>query len=588
MPKTSLRTNTCNDLTKKDINKEVTLCGWIHTRRDHGNIIFIDLRDRYGFTQIVFDPEFNKEIHKKANELRREDCIQVKGEVKERIKGMANPNLKTGEIEVFIEELNIFSKSKTPPFEIDDRIIPSEEVRLQYRFLDLRRPIMQKNLLFRQKCLQAARKYMEENKFIEIQTPLLVKPTPEGARDYIVPSRVNPGKFYALPQSPQLYKQILMISGFDRYFQLPAVCLRDEDLRADRQPEHSQLDFEMSFVNEQDIMDLVEGLMKDLVKNVLGKEIKEKFPILTYQESMDKYGNDKPDLRIPLELKDVTKIAKKSNFEVFKKEELIKCLIVPKPIGRKEIDSLIEFAQSLGAKGMAWTRYDGKALESSIVKYFPEKVQEELIKELKLKKDSIILFIADKEKKVNTILSELRKEVGKRLDLINKDELKFCWIAKFPLFEWNEEENKWDAMHHIFSHPTEDTLKHVEKNPEKVLGNLFDIVLNGTEMGSGSIRISDPKLQQQMFKVIGITKEEAEQKFGFLLNAYNYGGPVHGGMGLGFDRITAMLLGLNDIREVIAFPKNKAAQNPMDNSPNETTPKQLSELHIKVDIAKKK
>ncbi|MBI2106115.1 aspartate--tRNA ligase [Candidatus Woesearchaeota archaeon] len=588
MPKTSLRTNTCNDLTKKDINKEVTLCGWIHTRRDHGNIIFIDLRDRYGFTQIVFDPEFNKEIHKKANELRREDCIQVKGEVKERIKGMANPNLKTGEIEVFIEELNIFSKSKTPPFEIDDRIIPSEEVRLQYRFLDLRRPIMQKNLLFRQKCLQAARKYMEENKFIEIQTPLLVKPTPEGARDYIVPSRVNPGKFYALPQSPQLYKQILMISGFDRYFQLPAVCLRDEDLRADRQPEHSQLDFEMSFVNEQDIMDLVEGLMKDLVKNVLGKEIKEKFPILTYQESMDKYGNDKPDLRIPLELKDVTKIAKKSNFEVFKKEELIKCLIVPKPIGRKEIDSLIEFAQSLGAKGMAWTRYDGKALESSIVKYFSEKVQEELIKELKLKKDSIILFIADKEKKVNTILSELRKEVGKRLDLINKDELKFCWIAKFPLFEWNEEENKWDAMHHIFSHPTEDTLKHVEKNPEKVLGNLFDIVLNGTEMGSGSIRISDPKLQQQMFKVIGITKEEAEQKFGFLLNAYNYGGPVHGGMGLGFDRITAMLLGLNDIREVIAFPKNKAAQNPMDNSPNETTPKQLSELHIKVDIAKKK
>ncbi len=590
MLKTSMRTHTCNDPRKGDIGKEVTLCGWVNSRRDHGGIIFIDLRDRYGFTQIVFDPEFNNDVHKLADSLKREYCIQVIGKVKERKKGMANPNLPTGEVEVFISKLSILAKAKTPPFEIDDRIIPNEDLRLRYRFLDLRRPIMQRNLEFRQKVMQSAREFMEQEHFLEVQTPLFVKPTPEGARDYLVPSRVNPGKFYALPQSPQLYKQILMIAGIDRYFQLPAICLRDEDLRQDRQPEHSQLDFEMCFVDEKDIMELVERLMKHVVKKVLGKEIKEKFQILTYEESMEKYGIDKPDLRYNLELTTITDIAKKSDFEIFKKADIVKVLVTEKAVGRKEIDSLIDFSQKeLGARGLAYMKFDGKILESSIVKYFPEKIQKELIGRLKLKKDSTVFFIADRKKRVNEILSSLRIELAKRLELIdkNKNELRFCWITRFPLFEWNEEENKWDAMHHIFSHPTQDTEKYIEKDPSKVYGNLFDIVVNGTEIGSGSIRITDPQLQQKMFKIIGIKKEEAEQKFGFLLNAYLYGSGQHGGMGLGFDRIVATLLGITDIREVIAFPKNKAAQNPMDGSPAETTPQQLIDLHIKVDIAKK-
>tara|TARA_Y100000310_G_scaffold109053_2_gene107471 strand:+ start:25344 stop:27116 length:1773 start_codon:yes stop_codon:yes gene_type:complete len=587
MPKTSLRTHTCNQLTAKDKNKETTLCGWVQNRRDHGGIIFIDLRDRYGLTQIVFDPEFERKTPKLADQLRREDCIQVTGTVKPRKKGMANSNLTTGEIEVFIKKLNIFSKSKTPPFEIEDRITPTEDLRLQYRYLDLRRPIMQKNLKFRQKIMQASRKFMEEQNFMEIQTPMMVKPTPEGARDYIVPSRVNPGKFYALPQSPQLYKQILMISGVDRYFQLPAICMRDEDLRTDRQPEHSQLDFEMSFVDDQDIRDLVEALMKSVVKEVLNKKL-DKFPVLTYQEAMDKYGIDKPDLRNPLILVDITDLAKKSNFEVFKTQKTIKALVAPRSIGRKEIDSLIDFAQKLGAKGMAWMRYDGKNLESSIVKFFPESLQKDLIKKLKPEKDSTLFFIADKTNKVNEILAELRIELGKKLDLIKKDDFKFCWVTDYPLFEYNEGESKWDPMHHIFSHPTPETLKHLESAPEKVLGNLFDLVLNGTELGSGSIRISDPKLQQKVFKVINIDEKEAQQKFGFLLKAYDYAGPPHGGMGLGFDRIVTILLGQTDIREVIAFPKNKAAQNPMDNCPTEPSTQQLTDLHIKVDIAKKR
>ena len=588
--KTSMRTHTCGELTSKHIGEEVTLGGFVHTRRDHGGIIFIDLRDRYGFTQIVFDPEFHKEAHKLADSLKREFTIQVSGKVKARKKGMENPHLKTGEIEIFVTKLNIIAKAQTPPFEIDDRIIPSEELRLKYRFLDLRRPIMQKNLMFRQKVSQTARAFMESQGFLEIQTPMFVKPTPEGARDYLVPSRVNPGKFYALPQSPQLYKQILMISGIDRYFQLPAICMRDEDLRADRQPEHSQLDLEMSFVDEKDIMDLVERLMKHIVKTLLNKEIKEPFQILDYEESMERYGIDKPDLRYKLELTTITDIAKKSDFEVFKKAETIKCLVAESLLGRKEIDSLIEFSQKeLGAKGLAYIKYDGKTLESSIVKYFPEKIQKELLTKLKPKKDSTIFFAADKTKKVNEILSGLRKELAKKLDLINKDELKFCWITRFPLFEWNENENKWDAMHHIFSHPTKDTEKFIGKDPSKIYGNLFDLVLNGTELASGSIRISDPELQERMLKIIGITKEEARQKFGFLLDAYELAGaPVHGGMGIGFDRTVAMLLGVQDIREVIAFPKNKAAQNPMDSSPGDATPEQLSELHIKVDLAKKK
>lgn len=590
MLKTSLRTHSCNDLTEKDLKKEVELCGFCHSQRDHGGLIFIDLRDRYGLTQIVFDPK-KKELFKQAESLRREDVIQVKGVVTSRPKGMENKGLKTGQIEVFVDKLNIISRAETPPIEIDDRIVASEDLRLKYRFLDLRRPIMQRNLEFRQKVISAARDFMEKHYFLEIQTPMLVRPTPEGARDYIVPSRVNPGQFYALPQSPQLYKQILMISGIDRYFQLPAICMRDEDLRTDRQPEHSQLDFEISFVNETDIMDLVEELMKSIVKEVLGKTLKEKFVRLSYEESMLKYGNDKPDLRYELELKDVTDIMKDSEFKVFhsviENNGIIKMLAVETEFTRKDLEDLTDLATSEGAKGLAYVKVSENKLEGNITKFFPGKVHKALIETSKIKK-GYLLFVADTYKTTNTVLGKIRQDIARRLNLIKDGEFKFAWITNFPLFEWNEDENKWDAMHHIFSSPKPECIQYLEKSPEKVLGNLFDLVLNGTELGSGSIRISNPELQERVMKVIGLKKEDAENKFGFLLNAYKYAAPPHGGMGLGFDRFVAMLLGTNDIREVIAFPKNKSAQNPMDSSPCEVEPFQLSDLHIKLDIVKKK
>ena len=420
---------------------------------------------------------------------------------------------------------------------------------------------------------------------------MLVRPTPEGARDYIVPSRVNPGQFYALPQSPQLYKQILMISGIDRYFQLPAICMRDEDLRTDRQPEHSQLDFEISFVNESDIMDLVEELMKHVVKEVLGKTLKEKFARLSYEESMLKYGNDKPDLRYGLELKDVTAIMKDSEFKVFhsviETNGIIKMLAVEYDFTRKDLEDLTALATSEGAKGLAYVKVAENKLDGNIAKFFPGKVHKSLIELSKIKK-GYLFFVADSNKTTNAVLSKIRSDVARRLNLIKEEELKFVWIHDFPLFEWNEDEQKWDAMHHIFSSPKPECIKDLEKDPSKVLGNLFDLVLNGTELGSGSIRISNPELQERVMKIIGLKKEDAEKKFGFLLNAYKYASPMHGGMGLGFDRFVAMLLGTNDIREVIAFPKNKAAQSPMDNSPCEVEPIQLSELHIKLDTLKKK
>ncbi|MBI4159146.1 aspartate--tRNA ligase [Candidatus Woesearchaeota archaeon] len=588
MFQTSMRSHTCNDLSTKEFNKKVSLCGWVNTRRDHGGIIFIDLRDRYGLTQIVFDPEFNKGIHKSAEFLRREDCIQIIGIVKKRKKGMENKKLKTGEVEVFVDKLHVFAKSEVPPIGIDSDEVASEETRLKYRYLDLRRSTMQKNLLFRQQVMNAAREYFNEQGFVEIETPMLVKPTPEGARDYIVPSRVNPGQFYALPQSPQLYKQILMVAGFDRYFQF-ARCLRDEDLRADRQPEHTQIDIEISFVNQQDILDIVEEMYKYVIKKTLDKKL-EKFPVFTYAEAKDKYGNDKPDLRFDLKLFDVTEIAKKSNFSVFneiiKNNGIIKCINPEREFTRGEIEEYTKFCVSFGAKGLAYMKYENGKLESNISKYFSSDALKELIRITKIKK-GYLFFVADKEKTVNNVLSELRLKLGKDLNLV-KDELKFCWIVDFPLFSYNEDEQKWEPEHHMFTMPKEEHLGFLESEPGKVLGNLFDLVLNGTEIGSGSIRITRPDIQERIMKFIGINKEEAERKFGFLLNAYNFAGPVHGGMGMGFDRTVALLLGGNDIREVIAFPKNKNAQCPMDGSPAEVDEKQLKEAHIKTDVAMKK
>ena len=581
------RTNTCGELAKKDIKKEVVLNGWVSSSRDHGGIIFIDLRDRYGLTQIVFDPKHDKKTHKEAEQSRREDVIAVKGKVRYRGKDLENPSLKTGEIEILVDELDVLSKADVPPLEIEDRVEANEDMRLKYRYLDLRRPKMQKHLLTRHNAAQAAREYLNKNNFLEIETPILVRATPEGARDYIVPSRINPGKFYALPQSPQLYKQILMVSGCDRYYQL-ARCLRDEDLRADRQPEHTQIDLEMSFVNAEDVMELVEGLYKYVMKKVLDIDIKYSFPKISHKEAMEKYGSDKPDLRFGLEFIDVTEIAKKSDFQVFNKAEKIKCINPEDKFSRNEIDDLINFAISVGSKGLAWMRVTDKGLESSIVKFFNAEMQKKLLEKTKAKKGSMLFFVADKEKNTNEILSKIRVEAARRLKLIKENDFRFCWVVDFPMFEWSEDENKWQPSHHIFTAPKKEHLDLIEKDPGKVYADLYDLVLNGTELGSGSIRETNTATQEKLMKVIGLTRDEARKKFGFLMDAFKYGGPPHGGMGLGFDRIVALMCGYNDIREVIAFPKNKDAECPMDSSPSEVEEKQLKELNIKVDLVKRK
>jgi len=580
---TSMRTNTCNELTKKDVNKEVSLCGFCHSRRDHGGIIFIDLRDRYGLVQIVFDPNYHKDTYNMAGDLKREYCIQVIGKVKARKEGMKNPNLATGEVEVFVSKLNIISKAEVPPIEVDDRIEANEEVRLKYRYLDLRRPIMQKRLMKRAETTKAFRDYLTANGFLEVETPLLIKTTPEGARDYIVPSRVNPGKFYALPQSPQLYKQILMIAGCDRYFQI-ARCLRDEDLRADRQPEHTQIDLEMSFVNEEDIRNFIEGMFKHVAKQVYGKNLNYVFPRISFKEAMEKYGTDKPDLRFGMELKNITSIAKDSNFQVFKDvikdKGIVKCINPESEFSRNELDEMINLCVKNGAKGMAWMRLENGKLNSNIIKFFSDELLKKLIKETGIKK-GYLLFIADKEKVVNNVLNNLRNELGRKLNLISND-FKFCWITDYPLFEFNEDENKWDFAHNPFVMPKKEHLSFIEKNPEKVEGYLYDLVLNGIELGSGAIRASIPEIQERLFKVTGMNEKETHEKFGFLLEAYKYGSPNHGGMGLGLDRFIALMHGTNDIREFIAFPKNKKAECPMDGSPSKPDEKQLKELKLKV------
>ena len=581
------RTNTCGELTIQDIKKEVSLNGWVSSTRDHGGIIFIDLRDRYGITQVVFDPEHKKKEHGLAETLRREDVIAVKGKAMARGKGLENPKLKTGQIEVLVDEIEVLNKAITPPLEIDDRVEAGEDLRLKYRYLDLRRPKMQRHLQVRHNAAIAAREYLNKNNFLEIETPILVRATPEGARDYIVPSRVNPGRFYALPQSPQLYKQILMVSGCDRYYQL-ARCLRDEDLRQDRQPEHTQIDLEMSFVNAEDVIEMVEALYKHMMKRVLNVDIKYKFPRISHKESMERYGTDKPDLRFGLELIDVTDVVKKSDFQVFNKAEKIKCVNPEDKFSRNEIDSLIDYALSVGSKGMAWMRVTDKGLESNIVKFFNKEVQKKLVQKTKAKKGSILFFIADNQKNVNEILSKIRVEIGKRLNLINDKDFKFCWVVDFPLFEWDEDENSWKPSHHIFTAPKNEHIEFLDKDPGKVRADLYDLVVNGIELGSGSIRETNPATQEKLMKVIGLTHEQTQKKFGFLMESFKYGTPPHGGIGLGFDRIVAVMCGYNDIREVIAFPKNKDAECPMDGSPSSVDDKQLKELNIKMDLVKKK
>lgn len=582
------RSHNCGELKVSDKDKTVKLSGWVAKRRDHGGVIFIDLRDRFGITQIVFEPNCND--FSIAEKLGREFCVHIEGKVDLRKPGMENPKLSTGGIEVFASSLQILNVAQTPPFEIDDSIDVAEDLRLKFRYLDLRKPKMQKHLEFRHKLVSSARSFFNANGFLDIETPLLIKSTPEGARDYVVPSRVNLGMFYALPQSPQLLKQLLMVSGYDKYYQV-AKCLRDEDLRADRQPEHTQFDFEMSFVEQEDVRSFVEGLYKHLFKDVLNVSLNE-FPVISYSESMEKYSIDKPDIRFELFTIDVSDIVKNSDFSVFKSVVesggIVKCINPTKDIARSEIDRYIEFCQGLGSKGMAWMRVTDNGLESNIAKFFSKEVQESLIKKTNAKPGSLLFFIADKKKACNDVISQLRVRVADDLGLIPKDEFALCWINDFPLFSYNEEEKKWEPEHHMFSMPKAEFVDDFESRPQEVLGDLWDLVLNGTELGSGSIRITSPSVQERVMNFVGFDKEHAHKQFGFLLDAYKYGAPPHGGMGLGVDRLCALMLGFNDIREVIAFPKNKSAQDVMMSAPSDLDVKQFKELHLKLDVVKKK
>lgn len=581
---TLMRTHTCGELNPSFEKKEVQLCGWVHSTRDHGGIIFVDVRDRYGITQLVFEPSVELSIHKKAESLRREWVIQAKGVVRRRAPDMVNPRLPTGGIEVTCSDLTVLNESEQPPFLLDEWSDPTDAMRFKYRYLDLRRPEMQRYVTVRHRAAQASRAFLSAEGFLEIETPLLVRSTPEGARDFLVPSRMNPGCFYSLPQSPQLYKQILMVSGCDRYFQI-ARCLRDEDLRADRQPEFTQIDIEASFIDEEFIYDLAERLMQRIFRESRNLDLAVPFPRMTYEESMERYGSDKPDLRYGLTLTDVTAIVGKSDFTVFKnvveKGGIVKCIAPKGEFSRTDLDGYIAFAQKCGAKGMAWMKVAANGLESNIVKYFSPAVQEALLKAVKPEKGATLMFIADKPKTVNDVISRLRAELARNLKLITPDDFKFCWVTDFPLFEWDEEEKKVAAAHHIFTSPKAEHMDFLEKEPLKVRARCYDLVLNGIEIASGSIRIHQSDIQKRVMAVIGMSEADAEKRFGFLLEAFRYGAPPHGGIAPGFDRLVALLCGHNDIREVIAFPKTASGTSLLDGSPTEADPKALRELKIK-------
>jgi aspartyl-tRNA synthetase len=567
--KTFYRTRNCGELRKNNQKEEVVLSGWINKIREHGNLIFIDLKDRYGITQIVISKEH-------AKNLKKGFVIQVKGLVE--VKPEPNLNIKTGEIEIKVSNLNVLSESNTLPIDLDHSEM-TEDTRLKYRYLDLRRKEMQENIILRHKIIKTSRDFFNEKKFIEIETPILAKSTPEGARDYLVPSRVNKGKFYALPQSPQIFKQLLMISGFDRYMQI-VKCFRDEDLRKDRQPEFTQLDIEMSFVNEEDVIKINEEYLKYLFKNVMNVNLQIPFQRLTYEDAMNNYGSDKPDIRFDLKLIDITNIAKKSEFNVFKNAKCIKCIITENDFSRKEIDDLTNLVKIYKAKGLAFVKINDNQFESGISKFI-ENIESELINNLNLKNNSTIFFVADNNNIVNESLGALRNELGKKLNLI-KDEFKFCWVTNFPMFEWNEENKRYISMHHPFTMPNIKTIDELDKEITKIPSIAYDITLNGTEIGGGSIRIHDQKIQSKIFELLGINKEEAKQKFGFLLDALSYGAPPHGGIAYGIDRLVMLMAKQDSIREVIAFPKTKNAEDLMMNAPSEIDQKQLDEVGMRL------
>ncbi len=584
----------CGEITEADIGKNMTLSGWVFRWRDHGGLIFIDLRDRSGIIQVVFSPDVSAQAHEAAHALRSEYVIKVRGEVRQRPEGTENPDIPTGNIEVYAESLEVLSKADTLPFMLEESHEVSEALRLKYRYLDLRRPEMLRNITVRHRVTKLIRDYLDEKGFLEIETPMLTKSTPEGARDYLVPSRVNPGHFYALPQSPQLFKQILMISGIERYFQI-VKCFRDEDLRADRQPEFTQVDMEMSFVEVDDVLDVVEGMLSHLFKEVLDVEIKLPIERLSYREAMERFGTDKPDLRFGLELKEMADLARAGSFKVFlsalESGGRVKAICGKGLAGlsRKEIDLLTEEAQSYGAKGLAWIKVkDG--FESPIVKFFPEGVLKEMAERLDAEQGDMMLFVADSEDVVLDVLGRLRLSIAKRQNLI-KDGYRFCWIVDYPLLEWDEDEERFQAMHHPFTSPTDEDVERMlneDINDKKGLSSLrakaYDIVLNGYEIGGGSIRIHRPDVQRKMFELLRISDEEAQQKFGFLLDALRFGAPPHGGIALGLDRLVMLMVGAESIRDVIAFPKTQKAVCLLSGAPSQVDSKQLKELHIKLDI----
>ncbi|OGU73262.1 MAG: aspartate--tRNA ligase [Ignavibacteria bacterium RBG_16_34_14] len=582
------RTHTCGELRKSNIGEVVVLNGWVDTRRDLGGLIFIDLRDRYGITQVVFEPSFDKEAHRLAGKLRNEFVISVEGTVRKRPPETDNSKIPTGHIDVMVKKLVILNEAQTTPFPISDEVNASEDLRLKYRYLDLRRPSIQKNFILRHKMYQLTREYFDKNGFVEVETPVLMKSTPEGARDYLVPSRIHKGKFYALPQSPQTYKQILMVAGFDRYFQI-VKCFRDEDLRADRQPEFTQIDVEMSFIDREDIFLATEGLMKVLYKEIWNKELHLPIPRLSFDEAMEKYGSDKPDLRFNLEMKTLNDVFAKTTFKVFQDQlnnkGIITGLLSPGcgDYTRNQLDVLTDFVKKLGAAGLIWIRVKAEGLEAPVMKFFTEEEKENLVKAVGAKQGDLIFIITGQRLKALSIMGTLRLEMARRLDLIKSNaEPALLWVTDFPLFEWDEQTKRFYAMHHPFTSPRLEDVELMETDPANVKARAYDLVLNGNEIAGGSIRIHNSELQAKMFKALGISKEEAEHKFGFLMNALKYGAPPHGGIAFGFDRMVMLFAGENSIRDVIAFPKTASAVSLMDDCPSEVSEEQLKELHLKI------
>ncbi|MFV0304715.1 MAG: aspartate--tRNA ligase [Moheibacter sp.] len=582
------RTHTCGELNLRNKGEKVTLSGWISVLRDKGFMIWIDVRDRYGITQLIIDEQRSeKSLLETARKLGREFVIQVTGTVIER--ESKNLNIPTGEIEILVENLEILNESKIPPFTIEDKTDGGEELRMQYRYLDIRRNPVKNKLIFRHKVSQDVRKYLSDKGFLEVETPVLIKSTPEGARDFVVPSRMNPGEFYALPQSPQTFKQLMMVGGLDKYFQI-VKCFRDEDLRADRQPEFTQIDCEMAFVEQEDVLGIFEGLVNYLLWSTHGIEIN-KFPRMTYDEAMRKYGNDKPDIRFGMEFHELNDLAKNKGFEVFDKEELIVGIAAPtlNTYTRKDIDRLLEWMQrpQIGAKGFVWVRVneDG-TFKSSADKFYSQEDLMKWAKHMNAQKGDLMIVMAGKTNEIRKQLSALRMELAERLDLRKPDEFAPLWVLDFPLLEWDDETKRYHAMHHPFTSPKPEDISKLKSNPGEVRANAYDMVLNGNEIGGGSIRIHNRELQEQMFELLGFTKEQAEEQFGFLMNAFQYGAPPHGGLALGFDRLVSILDGSETIRDYIAFPKNNSGRDVMIDAPAPIEKEQLDELYLKVEEKK--